>query len=288
VPEVIKQWFIKHMPVEEDIGLHENKAFIRWIGYPLLAIFVMVIAVTWNLFESGVYSFNKEFEISFVTLNDFAKYYAFPIASLTVPLTFGVLFNRFHSSKQKAKSNRLVEQNNSANNFFNHCKYFSEHCEKIQTRFKWLEVKIAPEILYRNLFPKSSVTNFTTDIEMTFIDEYIIKLEDAIDSFNFQLQNTGTEEVEQTSNRGTSAELSTETSTLIESYLSKFNFKGIVFDRKIETEEEFIDCCRNQFDLIFMIFCFNGASNLTEVSNYLSQKFTSTIQNKLKSGYKIV
>lgn len=167
------------MPVEEDIGLHENKAFIRWIGYPLLVILVVVIAVTWNLFEAGVYSFNKEFEVSFVTLNDFAKYYAFPIASLTVPLTLGVMFNRFHSSKQKAKSNRLVEVNNTANNYFSHFQHFKTYIQNIENKddlntFQ-IEMHSTPS-LYKAFLINSTLKNNNFDIPKIVADDFINEL----------------------------------------------------------------------------------------------------------------
>lgn len=280
----LKNIFRYFFGIHEDKALHQNRIFWIVVLVPLSIICWLVYTLTQDLIADGV--FNPH--VSSESLASFVNYYAFPITMLTVPLTLAVMINRFHSSKQKAKSNQLVEQNNSANNFFNHYNYFSEHCEKIEKQFSWLSVNVAPQLLYRNLFPKSSVTNFTTNIEKTFIDEYVVKLEDAIDSFNVHIKNTEGEEVEQVFNRGTSTESSTTTCFLINPYTSKFNFDGIVFEKEIKNKEEFINCCRNQFDLIFMIFCFNGVSNFNEVSNYLHQKFTSTIQNKLKSDYKIV
>ncbi|MEM5546989.1 hypothetical protein [Pseudoalteromonas fuliginea] len=163
----VTNWFITHIPVEEDLGLHENKAFRRWIGYPLLFIFLLVIAITWDLYETGVYSFNKSFLINSATLNDFAKFYAFPIAALAVPLTFGVMFNRFHSSKQKAKSNRLVENNNTANNFYTHYKYFREHCELVIEK-QSIEINI--DIFYNFIFPEANVNKFSTHLNPKFIE----------------------------------------------------------------------------------------------------------------------
>lgn len=267
MPEVIKQWFIKHMPVEEDIGLHENKAFIRWIGYPLLAILVMVIAVTWNLFESGVYSFSKEFEVSFVTLNDFAKYYAFPIASLTVPLTFGVMFNRFHSSKQKAKSNRLVEQNNSANNFFNHYKYFSEYCEKMQERYVDCGLKIKPEVCYKSLFRESSVENFITSVDIEFIKHYFISLTDEISKYKDIVNKGGY----QNSNK-----MMFMTEKLITGdFTFKLSINGIYLTSPVNKDSDLHSVINESIDILITMLNFNGVSG----SNKLVD-FTTNIQDK--------
>ncbi|GGF00752.1 hypothetical protein [Pseudoalteromonas gelatinilytica] len=284
MPEIIKQWFIKHMPVEEDIGLHENKAFIRWIGYPLLAILVMVIAVTWNLFETGIYSFNKEFEMSFVTLNDFAKYYAFPIASLTVPLTFGVMFNRFHSSKQKAKSNEIVEQNNIANNFFNHYKYFKEHCEVLEKRFNFLNLEISCEILYKKLFKGSSVSNFITDIELSENDEFLTYIHNEIDTFIQHVDKVGIESVAYTSSHPENDDYY-EKHTLNESYSFSFRQSGIYFRQTINEPVDFDNLLQSNFDIIFMLLCFNGVSNFEIIGGDFTKRYWELHQNKFLNFY---
>lgn len=284
MPEVIKQWFIKHMPVEEDVGLHENKAFIRWIGYPLLAILVMVIAVTWNLFETGIYSFNKEFEMSFVTLNDFAKYYAFPIASLTVPLTFGVMFNRFHSSKQKAKSNKIVEQNNIANNFFNHFKYFKEHCEVLEKRFDFLNLEISCEILYKELFKGSSVSNFITDIEIGVNDELLTYINNEIDTFIKHVDKVGVESVAHTSSPPENDDYY-EKHTLNESYSFRFRQSGIYFQQTINEPVDFDNLLQSNFDFIFMLLCFNGVSNFEIIGGDFTKRYWELHQNKFLNFY---
>lgn len=268
MPEVIKQWFIKHMPVEEDVGLHENKAFIRWIGYPLLAILVMVIAVTWNLFETGIYSFNKEFEMSFVTLNDFAKYYAFPIASLTVPLTFGVMFNRFHSSKQKAKSNRLVEQNNSANNFFNHYKYFTEYCEKVQERYVNRGLKIKPEVCYKSLFRESSVENFITSVDIEFIKHYFISLTDEMSKYKDIVRKEG---------YVNSSKLSFMSERFIKGdYVFTLSINGIYLSYPANNDLDLYLVVNESIDILITMLNFNGISGsnkLVDLTTNIHDKF---------------
>lgn len=268
MPEVIKQWFIKHMPVEEDIGLHENKAFIRWVGYPLLAILGMVIAVTWNLFEAGIYSYNKEFEVSFVTLNDFAKYYAFPIASLTVPLTFGVMFNRFHSSKQKAKSNRLVEQNNSANNFFNHYKYFTEYCEKVQERYVNRGLKIKPEVCYKSLFRESSVENFITSVDIEFIKHYFISLTDEMSKYKDIVRKEG---------YVNSSKLSFMSERFIKGdYVFTLSINGIYLSYPANNDLDLYLVVNESIDILITMLNFNGISGsnkLVDLTTNIHDKF---------------
>ncbi|WP_209326831.1 hypothetical protein [Pseudoalteromonas sp. PA2MD11] len=252
MPEIIKQWFIKHMPVEEDIGLHENKAFIRWIGYPLLAILVLFIAVTWNLFESGVYSFDKEFEVSFVALNDFAKYYAFPIASLTVPLTFGVMFNRFHSSKQKAKSNRLVEHNNVANSYFSHFTYFSEYIKEIDNKDEMLKrgtfkIEISAQLAYRKIFVNSTINNADFNIPNSVVDDLVEELEKeslTFDKYVIDAYNGP--------------------------YLSKFEIEGFKPTRAINNRDIFLNMVESYLHVYRELFKFQGTANVYEILEYLS------------------
>lgn len=266
--EVIKQWFIKHMPVQEDIGLHENKAFLRWITYPLLVILAIAFAITWNLFETGVYSFDKEFEISFITLNDFAKYYAFPIASLTVPLTFGVMFNRFHSSKQKAKSNLLVEQNNSANSFFNHYKYFAEFCEKVQDRYVNRGLKIKPEVCYKSLFRESSVENFTTSVDIDFIKSYFRSLSYEVIRYRDIVKNEGYKDL---------GGLNFENERFIKGdYIFNLSCAGISLTYPTNNDKTLHLVVNESIDILITILNFNGVSGTTNLVD-----LTTNLQNNL-------
>ncbi|MDI4668079.1 hypothetical protein MKZ42_05375 [Pseudoalteromonas shioyasakiensis] len=281
--EVIKQWFIKHMPVQEDIGLHENKAFLRWITYPLLVILAIAFAITWNLFETGIYSFDKEFELSFITLNDFAKYYAFPIASLTVPLTFGVMFNRFHSSKQKAKSNRLVEQNNSANNYFNHYKYFSEFCESLSNNFFKKTENISPAILYKRLFPDASVVHFTTEVSEKFLNDIFLDLHTIIDDYEHHLLNTEKTVISSPHETGNYNKVE-----IIDVVLFKEPFKfrlacsGIYYEEVLSSPKNMMNSLKKIESLIFMLFQFSGISNHKQLTNNFNIKI-NTLGGRLNS-----
>ncbi|MDC9518748.1 MULTISPECIES: hypothetical protein [unclassified Pseudoalteromonas] len=104
----ILKWLGECFKVEEDKALHENKLFWIVVLIPLFFIIWISWILTTELITKSIYSPH----ISAESLAGFVNYYAFPIALLTVPLTLAVMINRFHSSKQKAKSNRLVEQNN--------------------------------------------------------------------------------------------------------------------------------------------------------------------------------
>jgi len=166
----VKNWLIKRLPVEEDIALHENSSFHKWVGYPLLIIFIFAIFITFDLYQKGVYSLKKDILISTETLSDFAKFYAFPITALTIPLTLGVMFNRFHSSKQKAKSNRLIEQNNLVNNYFSHFSNFNSYTDTLEVKYKSVGLKLSAQRLYRILFQNCSLLKFDATVQKDCID----------------------------------------------------------------------------------------------------------------------
>lgn len=274
----ITNWFIKHMPVEDNIGLHENKAFRRWVGYPLLIILFLVIAITWDLYRTGIYSFSRGFLINSATLNDFAKFYAFPIAALAVPLTLGVMFNRFHSSKQKAKSNQLIEQNNKANNFFNHYKYFVEHCDAAEKRFEFKNLAIAKEVLYKLFFPKSSVDNFVTELNKDLIKEIIIHFRSIIEDYNSHLNLTTIDTVAQTINQGTSEEITHECYFLEDTFDYKLSYGGVYYQTSLKEVTNLETELLSSRAIIFMLLFFNGISNYREITRHFDNEFNTLLK----------
>ncbi|WP_064435420.1 hypothetical protein [Pseudoalteromonas neustonica] len=246
------EWFNECMPVEESVGLHENKAFRRWVGYPLLIILLLFIAITWDLYNAGVYSFSKSFLINSTTLNGFAKFYAFPIAALAVPLTFGVMFNRFHSSKQKAKSNQLIEQNNSANIYFSHFAYFSEYTKEIDNKDEVLKkgtfkIDLSAQLAYRRIFTNSTISNSDFNIPKSVVDELVDELSKEFLSFNKYVIDAYNGP-----------------------YFSNFEIEGFKPTRAVNNKESFKNMVKSYFHVYQELFKFQGTTNTNEILDYLS------------------
>ncbi|XQF92103.1 hypothetical protein ACOBV9_11305 [Pseudoalteromonas espejiana] len=64
-------------------------------------------------------------------ISAFIKYYSFPISLLSLSIVFGVMVARFHSSKQKAKSNSIIEANNAVNIFYKNHDEFHKYTERL-------------------------------------------------------------------------------------------------------------------------------------------------------------
>lgn len=273
----ILKWLGECFKVEEDKALHENKLFWIVVLIPLFFIIWISWILTTELITKSIYSPH----ISAESLAGFVNYYAFPIALLTVPLTLAVMINRFHSSKQKAKSNRLVEQNNTANNFFNHYKYFKDHCIGLEKRFLWLNLQITAELLYKKLFPISSVSNFTTELDKTFVESVFVYYEDMILDYQNHIKINGIKTIAQSHNQGEIHEETVECHILCEPYELDFDLCGISFGQSLKVEEDFKRTLYFTFEIIAGLFCFSGVSNFDEVYDYYYNKFNTMIDKNI-------
>ncbi|MBB1419699.1 hypothetical protein H5187_20875 [Pseudoalteromonas sp. SG44-1] len=244
--------------VEEDKALHENKLFWVVVLVPLFFIVWISWRLTAELITKGLYNPH----VSSESLASFVNYYAFPIALLTVPLTLAVMINRFHSSKQKAKSNRLVEQNNIANNFFNHYKYFVEHCEALKKRNPENYFNLSPELLYKSLFPSSSVSNFTTDLNSKFIKKISVQFNSIIKSYSAHIEKHEVSSITTACNVNDDhlAE-SIEVIHLNSTFYYLFYLDGFSYSSKLKKHDELKSSINSTFNFLYLIICFNGVSD---------------------------
>lgn len=250
----VKNWLIEHLPVEEDIALHENSSFHKWVGYPLLLIFIFAIFITYNLFQEDIYSFNKELLITTETLSDFVKFYAFPITALTIPLTLGVMFNRFHSSKQKAKSNRLIEQNNLVNNYFSHFSNFSNYTDSLEVKFKHIGLKLSAQSLHRIIFQDCSLLNFEASIQKESIDTIIASIFDEVDKYIVRISENGYYTINSELINGIELPYSVRNDSQVHSYLHEMR------------------------SIIISIINYQGAINSIEIGKYFIKKYQKNIK----------
>lgn len=255
----VKNWMIKHLPVEEDIALHENSSFHKWVGYPLLIILIFAIFITFDLYQKEIYSLNKDLLITAETLSDFAKFYAFPITALTIPLTLGVMFNRFHSSKQKAKSNRLIEQNNLVNNYFSHFSNFSNYTDSIEVKFKHIGLKLSAQSLHRIMFQNCSLLNFEASIQKASIDKIVVSIFDEVDKYILLIAEK---------------EYHTINSELV---------NGIELPYSVRNDGQLYLYLHEMKAIIISIINYQGAINSTEISEYFIKKHQEGINKYFKS-----
>ena len=243
--------------VEEDKALHENKLFWVVVLVPLFFIVWISWRLTAELITKGLYNPH----VSSESLASFVNYYAFPIALLTVPLTLAVMINRFHSSKQKAKSNRLVEQNNSANNFFNHYKYFVEHCEALKKRHPESSFNLSPELLYKILFPSSSVSNFTTELNSNFIKDVSVKFNSVIELYTEHVEKYFISVIATASNVDDVHQDYIEINQLNQTFYYSFHLDGFSYTSTLYVHEDLGKKISCTFDFLYLIICFNGVSD---------------------------
>jgi len=262
----ILKWFEECFKVQEDKALHENKLFWLVVLSPLVFIAWVFWRLTSELMTKGLYNPH----ISAESLAGFVSYYAFPIALLTVPLTLAVMINRFHSSKQKAKSNRLVEQNNTANNFFNHYKYFCDHCEAIRQRYSNEVLVLKPEVLYKKLFIHSSINNLNAELNLDFIQHYFNELLPIGQSFqnhskqfhDMIFQQVCADDPEPL-----------EIHIFEEPFIYRLDLSGLSYRTSIEQESHFSSQLDQYYDILYALICFNGVSNYHEVCEYTNKMY---------------
>lgn len=265
VHEVVK-WLIKDwFKVQEDIALHENRLFWLVVLAPLFFITWLFWRLTEELITKGLYNPH----VSAESLAGFVSYYAFPIALLTVPLTLAVMINRFHSSKQKAKSNRLVEQNNTANNFFNHYKYFCDHCEAIRQRYSKGVLVLKPEVLYKKLFIHSSINNLNAELNLDFIQHYFNELLPIGQSFKNHSDQFHDIIFRQVPDDPDPLEIH----IFVEPFIYRLNFSGFSYTTSIKQESHFSSQLHQYYDILYALICFNGVANYHEVCEYTDEMY---------------
>ncbi|MBB1404859.1 hypothetical protein H5079_04445 [Pseudoalteromonas sp. SG44-5] len=277
---LVSDWF----KVQEDKALHENRLFWLVVLAPLLFIAWFFYRLTEELITKGLYNPH----VSAESLAGFVSYYAFPIALLTVPLTLAVMINRFHSSKQKAKSNHLVEQNNSSNNFFNHYKYFVEHCEALKKRHPEDSFNLSPERLYKILFPSSSVSNFTTELNSNFIKDVSAKFNSVIESYSEHVEEYHIAVITTASNVDDDDDDDDyhdhdhyeviEVNRLNKTFYYSFYLDGFLYKSTLYVHEDLEKSIISTFTFLYSIICFNGVSDYQKYRQSLDELLKETIK----------
>ncbi|GAW97252.1 MULTISPECIES: hypothetical protein [Colwellia] len=118
----VRSVFNKLFKIEPNIPLHKNIVF--WLPIVFFVTPALVLSFpTWCFCWPNP----EAYEAILATQ-------AFPvfIASLAIPFT--VAINRFHSSSQRAESNRLAQQNMTFNQYFEHRNHFYKHVETMLLR----------------------------------------------------------------------------------------------------------------------------------------------------------
>ncbi|MCK8124380.1 hypothetical protein MTF66_05180 [Pseudoalteromonas sp. 2CM39R] len=262
-------WILDCIRIDEDIALHENRIFWIVVLIPFGFICWLFFSLTQDLISDGLYNPH----VSSESLASFVNYYAFPITLLTIPLTLAVMINRFHSSKQKAKSNRLVEKNNVANNFFNHYKYFSEHCEAVNVRFESSVIAIKPEVLYKKMFPHSSINKNVNEVDISIIDEAFKSYVSNLYNFIKHEKKVGLNGVFSETNEYGEPTEGHKLFYLKENFFYTLEIPGLIVSTKISQEREIFIQIQNCHDLILMLVNFHGATNSIQLVNKLNTKF---------------
>jgi len=146
-----KQFFA----IDETVGLHKNYSFRLAIFFPVVACILFVGLFSWQLHQEGMYNFY----FTQPSITAFVKYFSFPISLLSLSIVFGVMVARFHSSKQKAKSNLITEANNSVNFFYKTHEEFDKYCQKLliakHSEFKSIDSVICYGFLFKNSVTKN-------------------------------------------------------------------------------------------------------------------------------------
>lgn len=260
----ILNWLGEFFKVEEDKALHENKLFWVVVLVPLFFIVWISWRLTAELITKGLYNPH----VSAESLAGFVSYYAFPIALLTVPLTLAVMINRFHSSKQKAKSNRLLEDNNIANNYFSHFNSFKEYCVQLEVMHEDNGLKIFPQRLYQFIFYKSNMSNFAPSVTEWKIKNLFSLMSDEIEIYREYVEQNGYYDVDERT---------------LNTYEHHYNlFEGLQFNCNVRSDKELHDYLEVLSDIYYDIFMFQGVLNSSSVATRFQAYYELKIQEQFK------
>ncbi|MCQ8881449.1 hypothetical protein NQS96_06470 [Pseudoalteromonas shioyasakiensis] len=261
------EWILDLVRIHEDKALHRNKSFWFAIGFPLFWIALIFWVLTVELQKSG----NFDPRITSAALNGFVKFYAFPITLLTLPLTFAIMINRFHSSKQKAKSNHLVEVNNIANNYFSHFDSFKEYTKEVEKMHKDVGLEIYAQRLYQVIFINSNMSNFNPKVTNKHVDSLVGLMLYELYLYKEHIDTNGYDLVED---------------RIIKRYRINFQlFEGIKFDHAINGDDDFYNYLDKLASIYYDIFMFQGVLCGDKIANYLQERFALEIESSFKFVY---
>ncbi|MCG9708225.1 hypothetical protein L1D46_05345 [Pseudoalteromonas sp. Isolate3] len=245
-----KQFF----SIDESVGLHKNYSFRLAILLPVAISVILIIIFTVQLALKGQFWFS----FSQPGVTAFVKYFTFPISLLSLSIVFGVMVARFHSSKQKAKSNEITERNNSVNYFYKTHEEFEKFCMKLisstDNGFKGIKANICYEAMFDSSSPKAPSLfvgdNFFRSIE-SYYSVYIDNLVNYLGSDDFKLAISGTK----LNSMGPKHNFSKGLKAKLERLGLEFDWIGYTTDLNIEKDlKEF-------YESIFELFSFPGLEN---------------------------
>jgi len=146
-----KPKYKQYLSIDESVGLHKNYSFRLAIFLPVVISIFFIIIFSIQLAIEGQFRLS----ITQPEVNAFIRYFSFPISLSSLSVVFGVMVARFHSSKQKAKSNEITERNNSVNYFYKTHEEFEKYCQKLVESNECKFYRIRADIVYRLLFEHS-------------------------------------------------------------------------------------------------------------------------------------
>ncbi|WP_217874293.1 hypothetical protein [Pseudoalteromonas shioyasakiensis] len=255
-----KQFF----SIDESVGLHKNYSFRLAILLPLAISVILIIIFTVQLALKGQFWFS----ISQPGVTAFVKYFTFPISLLSLSIVFGVMVARFHSSKQKAKSNEITERNNSVNYFYKTHEEFEKFCMKLiksgDNGFKGIKANICYEAMFDSSSPKAPSLfvgdNFFRSIN-SYYSVYIDNFVNYLGSNDFKIANSGTKLTGEGPRHNFSRGLA-----------DKLEKLGLEFDRPGTSSDLNIEKGLKEFyESIFELFSFPGLENKLKSKEKLNE-----------------
>jgi hypothetical protein len=161
--EIINKFIVKSISINPDKPLHEH--FIFWL--PIL-IFIPLALVLSFPFWCICWPVPSDYS----AIVEFLKFPLF-VASLAIPFT--VVIGRFHGSAQRARTNRLAEQNMAFNHYFDHRKQFLEFIKGLSlpipfNKFVTIEEPIK---LYELIFPLNRLDNQDMSAPIEVVQDFI-------------------------------------------------------------------------------------------------------------------
>ena len=149
-----------------------HKHFIFWLPIAIFVLPALVLSLpTWCL----CWPEPTEYE-SILKTQGLPAF----IASLAIPFTVAV--TRFHSSAQRAETNRLAEQNMTFNHYFDHRTHFFKHVESMELSEPYshfVEVK-DPDALYKIIFPLNKMDYQNMSAPKEEVEKVIFKKVDSV------------------------------------------------------------------------------------------------------------
>lgn len=249
----------KPFRIEEDKALHKNCSF--WVV--LIVPMVVIIWLSWKLLLELLNSNRIISSVSSDNLQFIVHFFAVPITCLTIPVTLTIMVNRFHSSKQKAKSNQLIEVNNAANNYFNHFDKFKEFVKTLESS----NISINPYITYRLIFSESHINKFDIKVCPYKVRTIINELKDVVEYYERYCLDEG---------YTNKSKREIEKSLTFPNIIEGIHYKS----QRYNSDPSLFRILQSQRELVLALLSFQGVPNHNEVSDIFITEYHRTILSK--------